>query len=309
MMSLYMWTSEDGEAPSVEPKSKASTWAILRSPADRTESPYSQPSLQQQSSPPTQPSQKSTSSLAPPLSDARRETKAGLAVGASPVVAPISTVASTWVTATGTGARRTKVFQGASGVKRSRQDMEAGTAMGITGEASSVAGESKRACNTGSRGGVGGGENSFDSNGGRTGDARAVEAAVKPEEEFPWLNDPRGEGMGAGATAKATMDMVSTTGYTGVDNHAAAMAEKRVSRKVGSDRSNSPVALMTGSDSSPNGGCRLWCGRWKPRRLRRDQDGRELGKVVGVPRQAKARDVYILYDHCGFVGELEVRLS
>lgn len=288
MMSLYMWTSEDGEAPSVEPKSKPSTWAILRSPADRTESPYPQPSLQQQSS----------SLLAPSLSDGRRETKAGLAVGASPVVTPISTVASTWVTAAGTGARRTKVFQETSGVKRSRQDMEAGTAVAITGQAPTVTGGSKRACITGSRGG--GGENGVDSNG----DARAVEADVKPEEEFPWLNDPRGEGVSAGAAGNASMDMGSTASYTGVANDAA--KAKRVSRKVGSDGSNSPVG---GVDSSPNGGGMLWCGRWKPRRLRRDQDGRELGKVVGVPRQAKARDVYILYDHCGFVGELEVRLS
>lgn len=283
MMSLYMWTSEDGEAPSVEPKSKASTWAILRSPADRTESPYSQqPSLQQQS----------TSPLAPSLPDARRDTKTGLAVGASPVVTPVSTVASTWGAAAGTGARRTKVFQESSSVKRSRQDMEAGTAVGIPGEASSVAGGSKRACITGSRG-SGGGENGIDSNG----DARAVEADVKPEEEFPWLNDPRGEGMGAEAAANASVE-------SGVDNDTA--KAKRASRKAGSDRSNSPVG---GSDSSPNGSSMLLCGRWKPRRSRRDQNGRELGKVVGVPRQAKARDVYILYDHCGFVGELEVRLS
>ena len=44
MMALYLWTSEDGLAPSVEPRSKPSTWSILRSAVDRPDPPLLPPS-------------------------------------------------------------------------------------------------------------------------------------------------------------------------------------------------------------------------------------------------------------------------
>lgn len=64
----------------------------------------------------------------------------------------------------------------------------------------------------------------------------------------------------------------------------------------------------SGHSSSWSSYCRdIWGGGTvKAPRGEGPSDGTPLGKVVGVPRQAQARAVHLLYDHCTFIRELEV---
>ena len=379
MMLLHLWTSEDGEAPSVEPKSKPSTWTILRSPVDRAKLPplpcHPQPPKPQSQS--QKDAVMSTASPSPPPHlPLRLASTPGMATGRCRATLA-ATVRDGTVTSPkleicsgsqriigcsssgggggddGGGSSRT------SGVKRSRKDMEVDTvqvmALGGGGcdppsVAGAGAGESKCACDVDSREGggsgvrivadIGNGSRNIEPKDGGVGHGGEAGFAVKDEERSQWpKNTSGGEGslglVGAvtgttsGGYRAVDKDGDSDRVLDGIANAGVEEGSRRdISLEAGSQQSNHHGGSVSigrrfqgGDHANPGGGSRggdvygdgdgggsfhfsRWRSKWP--KLERDQ-GPPLGKLVGVPRQAKAREVYILYDHCGFVRELEVR--
>lgn len=162
-------------------------------------------------------------------------------------------------------------------------------------------------------------------------DAYAAAVEEKGEDE-PWLNAPRrekgfiGTRRNRGRSAKRSMRINREPppggggGGGGIDSEAGGEA--------------APVAVSDGIDTE--GRSQIWEGRpstgnmvrafrlphgtggggGSGRSRRHDEGGSgrsrrrgngPLGKVVGVPRQAKAQDVRIVYDACAFIKGLEVR--
>ena len=375
MMALCLWTSEDGLAPSVEPRSKPSTWSILRSPVDRPEPPLSR-SL---TPPATKASTSTTAMMSTPSSHKKPAAAASLSGGrsSSSVVEAINGVgvggngdggvdaatagAATTAAAAAAGAGAVPVGAAAndvgrtpavaaaadgasrgpacssSGLKRSRLEMEAGssgTAGGKTGgpgvgPAGSGSGtETETGLGTGAETETGTGAGS-EMNGRRGAGAAAAAGGVNSEEP-PWLNSPRNEGMGeVGPSASGVaaagggagqrsggVERAASTGWLteesggdGGGGGCAAVDKTGAGDSVNGDsRSGRRTGVGGGGGRGGGGGGRdygtclgSWHKCW-------ERDHPPLGKVVGVPRQAKARGVRILYDHSAFVRQLEVSL-
>ena len=278
MMSVRLWTSEDGEAPSVEPKSKHATWTILPPlPAPQQEQQEQQE--QQKKQPQAQQQQQQQQQGGLPVSTTPDNGSGPSNLDDNPVPAedPASAAApvASSMDASGTagrtedtsteGGRTTRPAASAessqspippSGLKRSRVEMEAGAAKAAE-EVAGGEGDTRGAPR-------GSAKRSGEASGrvvGSGGDATPQQQQQQPEksdEEAPWLNSPRHEGG---------------TGGGGGGRRAVAPP---------------PRGALVGTGTSTG-----------------TSKGR--GKVVGMPQQAKARVVHIMYDHNTLVTDLEVR--
>lgn len=378
MMALCLWTSEDGQAPCVEPRPKPSTWSVLRSPADRSESPppSSTPTVSESA---LQGSGSTSVCASPSCTLAQAAVAPALVIGttASSVTGGMGNASVTAArldaarglsdgggsgsgssgSGSGDGGLRTEALKvrtagtrrgaGAiarkhspSGLKRSRAEMEKGLSAGAAGVQGGVAGgivgggrrqgavgkmegsswlnntsqhgrldastpsqDSGGSGSGGDSGGGGGGgsggAHKVASTRGRSGGKRRVSAPRRAGHQASVQNASlRGDG-----SASATAAAAAASAYP-VPGSVAAKVEEICNggtAEAGSGRNGYGGCWDSkggggGGSSHGTGGC------WR----RGAGNSRPLGKVVGVPLKVKARDVRILYDHCAFVGELEV---
>lgn len=296
MMALSLWTSEDGRLPSVDPKPSPATWAVLRSPEQQR---------------PDSPSQSEGSGVMSPSTPSSR---VGVDNGLRSGVGGMMQRSSSDICLNPAGALRCSSSSSSGGAKRSRLELECGGSCATIGSSSS---SSSNSANT---------------------ERLGIDAARGAQEEEtcdePWLNSPRRERQTAGDGRNR--------GRGGGRDDAAAARSARCDReppagggsKIDSNEDGTTIGdrIEEGRSSIPRGdrgtpgrfvhfppgvgggggGCDDCGGRRAPSGggSGGSVSGRRgkgpLGKVVGIPRQAKAQDVRIVYDACSFIRELEV---
>lgn len=326
MMALSLWTSEDGRAPRVEPEQKPSTWAILRSPAG-TDSPTRGLSPSTVSGAPAA----RTSGIATStLPGARAGIPAVLSNGFKGLPVASAPVGSTAVPQ--------RPSDAPISLKRSRLDMEGGAVSGSgsardgfksADHATDDAGkwveddaQEEPWLNAPRRENVGSGAGA-----GRNVRRRCTRGARADREPPPGGGCGSGSGSGGYRSAdknggdpqpsKQGPEGITMT-KMGTDRGREMAGLALDGGGAGVDAQESFVATLTGSMSarvnhSAKSGSSDGIGRGGRHRPHLGVGSRRgygrLGKVVGVPRQAKAQDVRIVYDANAFAKELEVSLA